>query len=73
LEAKVKVAEEKSAQANTKIEYKFIDKVKVVHDTQVVIQERIKEVEKIIDAKCEVPREAIDLLNQAAQTPGVTK
>jgi hypothetical protein len=73
LEAKVKIAEEKSAQVNTQIEYKFIDKVKVVHDTQVVIQERIREVEKIIDAKCEVPREAIDLLNQAAQTPGVTK
>ena len=73
LEAKVKIAEEKSAQVNTQIEYKFIDKVKVVHDTQVVIQERIKEVEKVIDAKCEVPKEAIELLNQAAQTPGATK
>lgn len=73
LEAKVKIAEEKSAQVNTQIEYKFIDKVKVVHDTQVVIQERIREVEKVIDAKCEVPKEAIELLNQAAQTPGATK
>ena len=73
LEAKVKLAEEKSAQVNTQIEYKFIDRVKVVRDTQVVIQERIKEVEKVIDAKCEVPTEAIELLNQAAQTPGATK
>ena len=29
----------------------------------------IKEVEKIIDAKCEVPKEAIDILNQAAKDP----
>jgi hypothetical protein len=73
LEEKVKISEEKSTQANTQIEYKFVDKVKVVRDTQVVIQERIREVEKVIDAKCEVPREAIELLNQAAETPGAKK
>jgi hypothetical protein len=66
LEAKVKLAEEKSVVVNKEIEYKFIDKVKVVHDTKVVIQEKIREVEKIVDAKCEVAPEAIDILNRAA-------
>jgi hypothetical protein len=66
LEARVQQAEEKSAVVNKEIEYKFIDRVKVVHDTKVVIQEKIREVEKIVDAKCEVAPEAIDILNRAA-------
>lgn len=67
MEEKVAVAEEKAKKVNTKIEYKFIDRVKVVKDVQVVVQEKIKEVEKIIDAKCEVPVEAVDILNMAAK------
>jgi hypothetical protein len=66
LEARVREAEEKSAVVNTKIEYKFLDRVKVVRDTQVVVQEKIVQVEKIVDAKCEVAPEAIDILNRAA-------
>ena len=66
LEEKVKLAEEKSAVVNTQIEYKFLDRVKVVTETKVVIQEKIREVEKIVDAKCEVAPEAIDILNRAA-------
>ena len=66
LEEKVRLAEEKSAVVNTQIEYKFLDRVKVVTETKVVIQEKIREVEKIVDAKCEVAPEAIDILNRAA-------
>jgi hypothetical protein len=33
------------------------------------VQERIKEVTKVLDAKCEVPKEAIDILNEAAKDP----
>jgi hypothetical protein len=66
LEAKIKKAEEKSAVVNTQIEYKFLDRVKVVTETKVVIQEKIHEVEKLVDAKCEVAPEAIDILNRAA-------
>jgi hypothetical protein len=67
LEEKVRLAEEKSAVVNTKIEYKFLDRVKVVTETKVVIQEKILEVEKLVDAKCDVAPEAIDILNRAAQ------
>lgn len=67
MEAKVALAEEKSKNANSKIEYKFIDKVKVVKDTQVVVQEKIKEVAKVIDSKCELTPEAVSAINAAAK------
>jgi hypothetical protein len=75
MEAKVAVAEEKAKTANAKIQYKFIDKVKVVHDVQVVIQEKIKEVATLIDSQCKMTPEAIDLLNAAAMNkkPGENK
>jgi len=66
LEAKVAIAEEQSKTANTKIEKVYIDRVKVVKDTQVVIQEKLKTVEVKIDAQCKVVPEAINILNDAA-------
>lgn len=67
MENKVALAEEKSKAANGKIEYKFVDRVKVVSDVQVVVQEKIKEVATIIDSQCKLTPEAIDLLNAAAK------
>ena len=69
MEAKVALAEEKSKNANSKIEYKFLDKVKLVEKTQVIIQEKLKEVEKVIDAKCEIDPSVISILNEAAKAP----
>ena len=69
LEAKIKESEEKSKQINEKIVVQYKDRVKVIKDTQVVVQEKIKEVEKIVDAKCEVAPEAINILNEAAKKP----
>jgi hypothetical protein len=69
LEAKIKESEEKSKQINEKIVVQYRDRVKVIKDTQVVVQEKIKEVEKIVDAKCEVAPEAINILNEAAKKP----
>jgi len=66
LEEQVKVSEAKSKSANTKIEIVYKDRVKVVKETQVVIQERIKEVEKRIDSQCTVDTEVIKILNDAA-------
>lgn len=66
MEAKVKVAEEKSKQANQEIKTVYVDKVKIVKETQVVIQEKIKNVEVKIDAQCKVAPEAIVILNEAA-------
>jgi hypothetical protein len=69
LEAKIQESEEKSKQINEKIVVQYRDRVKVIKDTQVVVQEKIKEVEKIVDAKCEVAPEAINILNEAAKKP----
>lgn len=65
----VRLAEEKSKEVNTQIQTVYRDKVKVVKEQEVIIKEKIKEVEKIIDAKCEVTPESIQILNQAAKTP----
>ena len=67
MEEKVKIAEEKSKQENVRIQTVYKDKVKIVKEQQIVIQERIKEVEKKIDAECKVAPEVIELLNQAAR------
>lgn len=56
----------KNAENNTKIEYKFIDRVKVVKDTQVVVQEKIKIYTPEIDAECKVSPRAVEILNDAS-------
>lgn len=73
LEAKVKESEEKSKQVNEKIVVQYRDRVKVITDTKVVVQEKIKEVEKIVDAQCKVTPEAVNILNEAAKKPERTK
>jgi hypothetical protein len=66
---KVELATAQSATANAQIETKIITKTKVIHDKQVVIQERIKEVEKRIDADCRLDSEVPKILNEAARNP----
>jgi hypothetical protein len=66
LEEQVKISEAKSKTANVEIQTVYRDKIKIVKETQVVIQERIKEVEKRIDAQCTVDESVIQILNDAA-------
>ena len=73
LEAKVAIAEQKSIEANAKIQTVVKEKIKYVKETRVVIQEHIKTVEAKIDSICKVAPEAIDILNEAAATPGAKK
>ena len=69
LEEKVKDAEEKSRETNVVIETKIRDRVKKVTETRERIVEKIKEVEKTIDAKCELDPAVISILNEAAKKP----
>lgn len=69
LQEKVLVAEQKSKRVNTEIEYKYIDKVKLIKEVQFVVREKIKEVAVRIDAECNITPEAIDILNTAASNP----
>jgi hypothetical protein len=66
-EAKVAAAEVKSKDANVVVKKVYVDRVKKVKELQIVYQDRIKEVEKKIDAQCVVAPEAISILNDAAK------
>lgn len=69
----VKLAEEKAKEANVALEEEKKKKQKVITEKKVVIQEKIVEKEKIIDAECKVPKEAVEILNDAAKNPGGKK
>jgi hypothetical protein len=68
LEAKVKVAEEKSQQVNTVIKEKVITKIKVVKENVYVNKEIIKEVVgKQLDSQCTLPNSAVSLHDSASR------
>ena len=67
LEAKIAIAAQQSVQVNEKIVTVYKDRVKVVKETQIVVQEKIKEVEIKIDSECKVTPDAVDILNEAAR------
>ena len=69
MEAKIKIAEEKSKETNIVIETKYKDRVKKITETKEIIIEKIKLSEKIIDAKCELDPAVISILNEAAKKP----
>lgn len=69
MKQKVKIAEEKSQELDKKLEEKTKEKNKIVHDVQIVYKTRIKEITKIIDAKCKFDPEASKILNDAAVNP----
>ncbi len=73
LEEKIKVAEDKSKDANSALSKAQQQKVKIVKEVQVVIQDRIVEKEKVIDAECKIAPEAINILNDAAKNQGGKK
>jgi hypothetical protein len=66
-EAKVAAAEVKSQETNVVIKKVYVDRVKKVKELQIVYKDRIKEIEKRIDAECTVAPEAISILNDAAK------
>jgi hypothetical protein len=65
-EEKVKVAEQQSKEANVKLDNALKDKNNAVKKQQIVIQERIKEVQVQVNADCKVSPEAVKILNDAA-------
>jgi len=68
LEAKVKIAEEKSQQVNTVIETKIVEKIKIVKENVYVNREIIKEVAgKQLDAVCTLPKSTVVLHDSASR------
>jgi uncharacterized protein YacL len=66
LEEKIKIAEAKSVQANEDLEKVRKEKVKVIRDTKVVVQEKIVKVAEKLDSECKVDPQAVKILNEAA-------
>ena len=69
LEEKIKDAEEKSRQTNVIIKTKYRDRVKTITETRERVVEKIKEREKVINAKCELDPSVISILNEASKKP----
>jgi hypothetical protein len=67
MEAKIAEAEAKSKVVNEVIVEKIVEKVRVVKEKQIVIQEKIANVKITIDSQCKVAPEAIEILNSAAK------
>ena len=72
-EERAAIAESQAKEKNVEIQTKIVEKIKVVKENTVEYRDRIKEVEKLIDAKCEVAPEAIDIHNAAAKNIGAKK
>jgi hypothetical protein len=69
LEEKIKDAEAKSQQTNVVIETKIRERTKRVVEKREIVVQKIKEVEKVIDAKCELDSNVVSILNEAAKKP----
>lgn len=75
MEEKVRVAEQRANDANTKVETKVVEKTKIIREkgkTQIQYVDRVvsqdKEVIKYVE-NCPVPKVIIDEINKAAEGP----
>ena len=66
-EERARLAEEQAKVVNEKIVTVYKDRVKTVKEQVVVYQDKIREVEKIINQECKVVPEVIDIHNAAAK------
>ena len=66
-EERARLAEEQAKVVNEVVVTKYKDRVKTVKEQVVVYQDKIKEVEKIINQECKVAPEVIDIHNTAAK------
>ena len=66
-EEKVKIAEQKAKHANDKLSQALTDKNNSVKQQQIVIQEKIKEVEVQVNAECKILPDVVKILNDAAK------
>ena len=66
LEAKVAEAEKKSLETNTVIETVYVDRIKVVKESQHRTEKNIKTSSAELDKICKIPAQAVDILNSSA-------
>ena len=66
-EEKVKVAEQQAKVTNEKLGQVLNEKNNAVKQQQIVIQEKIKEVQVKVNAECKIAPEVVKILNDAAK------
>lgn len=71
LEARVDVMKAEIAAANisAKTEFVYVDKIQKVRDTQIVIQEKIRDVAITVDENCKISPEIVNIHNKATERP----
>lgn len=69
LEAKIAQAEKQAAEANAKIEYVYVDRVKVVTETKYVVRDKISKNANDLNQMCVITPPAVEILNDAARKP----
>jgi hypothetical protein len=67
LEAKVKVSEQKSKDANVKLADAVKEKNRAIQESKTAIQSRLKRDAAKIDAECKLDPEAVEILNESAK------
>jgi hypothetical protein len=65
--ARASVAEEQARSATARVETIYVDKIRKVTETRVVIQEKIRDISVDIDSQCRVSPRLVELLNDAAR------
>jgi len=66
LKLQVAQAEKAAAEANAKIEYVYVDRVKVVEKIKYEVLSSIRESSSELDANCVISPKAVEILNKAA-------
>jgi hypothetical protein len=69
LQEQIKVAEAKSQEVKVQIQERVVYKTKVVKERETVYVDKIIEIAKEVDAKCEVDPRVIEQINKAAEDP----
>lgn len=69
LQEQIKAAEEKSQEVKIQIQEKIVYKTKVVKERETVYVDKIIEIAKEVDAKCDVDPRVIEQINNAAEDP----
>ena len=67
LEAKVKIAEQKSKEENVRIETKIVERVKVIKENVDVIRHEIEVRKELINEGCVLSDTAIEMYNRAVE------
>jgi hypothetical protein len=65
VEKKVKVAEAKAKQANTKVQTKIVTKIVKIKEKQQIVKERIQQNKEVINRECKLSDEAISIYNSS--------